>query len=392
MVPALPAQALLIITILSMFTRGLVALLCAVFLQFAIGATAVTATQSVTVTWDANSEPDVVGYRLFYGRESHLYTTQVDVPGPMAVASNLTEGETYYFAAVAYNNDGLQSELSAEISYEVSGGPPGPSPTPSATPAPGRGGLVNVSTRARVTSGEDVLIGGFIITGNTPRTVALRGLGPSLTRLGVEHAATDPVLTLFDSTGTVLAFNDDWDEQDPATVATGLTPTDALESMVVATLPAGAYTAVLETKDSPGIALFEVYQLGNNAGSGLVNLSTRGRVGLGDDMMIAGFILTGDHSTRVIVRAIGPSLSESHISLPLADPELELYDENGSLIFQNDNWRDEQETQIVASGMAPSAEKESAIIITLPAGNYSAVVRGVGGTEGVALVEIYALE
>ena len=392
MVLALPAQALLIITILSMVARRLAALLCAVFLQFAIGATAVTATQSVTVTWDANSEPDVVGYRLFYGRESHLYTTQVDVPGPMAVASNLTEGETYYFAAVAYNNDGLQSELSAEISYEVSGGPPGPSPTPSATPAPGRGGLVNVSTRARVTSGEDVLIGGFIITGNTPRTVALRGLGPSLTRLGVEHAATDPVLTLFDSTGAVLAFNDDWDEQDPATIATGLTPTDALESMVVATLPAGAYTAVLETKDSPGIALFELYQLGNNAASGVVNLSTRGRVGLGDDVMIAGFILTGDHSTRVIVRAIGPSLSEAHISQPLADPELELYDGNGSLIFQNDNWRSEQEAQIVASGMAPSAEQESAIIATLPAGNYSAVVRGVGGSEGVALVEIYALE
>jgi hypothetical protein len=149
---------------------------------------------------------------------------------------------------------------------------------------------------------------------------------------------------------------------------------------------------VLETKGSPGVALFELYQLGNNAASGVVNLSTRGRVGLGDDVLIAGFILTGDHPTRVILRAIGPSLSEAHISQPLADPELELYDGNGSLIFQNDNWRSTQEAQIVASGMAPSDEKESAIIITLPAGNYSAVVRGVGGTEGVALVEIYALE
>jgi hypothetical protein len=360
-----------------MFIRKLAPALCTLFLQWAIAAVAIAATQSVTVSWDASSDPGVVGYRLFYGRESRAYTNQVDVPGPMAVASDLSEGETYYFAALAYNIDGLESELSAETSY---------------TPGSQTGGLVNVSTRARVASGEDVLIGGFIVTGDTPRTVALRGLGPSLTRSGVEHAATDPVLTLFDSTGVVLASNDDWDAQDPATIATGLTPTDALESMVVATLPAGAYTATVGTKGSPGVALFELYQLGNDTASGVVNLSTRGRVGLGDDVMIAGFILTGDHSTRVIVRAIGPSLSEAHISQPLADPELELYNGNGSLIFRNDNWRNEQEAQIVASGMAPSAEQESAIIATLPAGNYTAVVRGVGESEGVALIEIYALE
>jgi hypothetical protein len=360
-----------------LFRKALAVALCALFLRCAIAATAVAATQSVTVSWDANSEPDIAGYRLFYGRESRVYTNQVAAPGPMAVVSDLSEGETYYFAAVAYNNDGLQSELSAEISY---------------TPGGRTGSLVNVSTRTRVTSNEGVLIGGFIITGDTPRTVVLRGLGPSLTRSGVEDAAADPVLTLFDSTGAVLASNDDWDEQDPATIATGLTPTDPLESMVLATLPAGAYTAVLETKNSPGVALFELYQLGNNAASRVVNLSTRGRVELGDDVMIAGFILTGDQSTNVILRAIGPSLSESHISQPLADPELELYDGSGSLIFQNDNWRSTQEAQIVASGMAPSAETESAIVITLPAGNYTAVVRGVGGSEGVALVEIYALE
>jgi hypothetical protein len=165
-----------------------------------------------------------------------------------------------------------------------------------------------------------------------------------------------------------------------------------LESFVIATLPAGAYTAVLETKDSPGVALFELYQLGNNMASGVANLSTRGRVGLGDDVLIAGFILAGDHVTRVIVRAIGPSLSGAGISYPLADPELELHDGNGSLIFRNDNWRSDQEAQIVQSGLAPSADQESAIIATLPAGNYSAVVRGVGGSEGVALVEIFALE
>jgi hypothetical protein len=360
-----------------MFPRTLATAACALFLKCAIAATAVSAAQNVTVVWDANSEPDVVGYRLFYGTESRVYTNQVDVPGPMGVASDLSEGETYYFAAVAYNIYGFQSQLSAEISY---------------TPGRQTGGLANVSTRARVTGGEDVIIGGFIITGDIPRTVVLRGLGPSLTRSGVADAARDPVLTLFDSTGAILASDDNWDPHDPGTIATGLAPTEALESFVMATLPAGAYTAVLETNNSPGVALFELYQLGNSAAAGVVNLSTRGRVGLGDDVIIAGFILTGDNVTRVIVRAIGPSLSAAGISHPLADPELELHDGNGSLIFRNDNWRSDQEAQIVQSGMAPSAEQESAIIATLPAGNYSAVVRGVGGSEGVALVEIFALQ
>jgi hypothetical protein len=360
-----------------MFPRTLVTAACALFLNCAIAATAVSAMQNVTVVWDANSEPNVVGYRLFYGTESRVYTNQVDVPGPIAVASDLSEGETYYFAAVAYNGDGLESQLSAEISY---------------TPGRQTGGLANVSTRARVTNGEDVIIGGFVITGDIPRTVVLRGLGPSLTRSGVEDAAMDPVLTLFDSTGAILASNDNWDVHDPATIASGLAPTEALESFVMATLPAGAYTAVLDTNDSPGIALFELYQLGNSAAAGVVNLSTRGRVGLGDDAIIAGFILTGDNVTRVIVRAIGPSLSAAGISHPLADPELELHDGNGSLIFRNDNWRSDQEAQIVQSGLAPSAEQESAIIAILPAGNYSAVARGVGGSEGVALVEIFALQ
>lgn len=360
-----------------MSTRTLAVTFCALFFWCALAATSIAGTQSVTVIWDANPEPDVAGYRLFYGRESGVYTNQVDVPGPMAVASDLSEGETYYFAVLAYNNEGLESELSTEISY---------------SPGTQTGGLVNVSTRARVTNGEDVLIGGFIISGDTPRTVVLRGLGPSLTRSGVANAAADPVLRLFDSTGATLASNDDWDANDPAIVASGLAPAETSESMIIATLPPGAYTASLETKDSPGVALFELYQLGNNAASGVVNLSTRGRVRLGDDVMIAGFILTGENATRVLVRAIGPSLSEAGISQPLADPELELHDGNGSLIFQNDNWRSVQEAQIVQSGMAPSAEQESAIIATLTAGNYSAVVRGVGGSEGVALVEIYALQ
>lgn len=349
---------------------------CALFVGCAFAATTLAGTQNVTATWDANPEADVAGYRLFYGRESGAYTNQVDVSGPLAVMNDLSEGETYYFAVLAYNIEGLESDLSNEISY---------------VPGTQTGGLVNVSTRVRVTGGEDILVGGFIITGDTPRTVVLRGIGPSLTGSGVADAAADPMLTLFDSSGAVLASNDDWNPDDPANIASGLAPTEHSESMIIATLTAGTYTAALESKNSPGVALFELYQLGNNGAPGVVNLSTRGRVRTGDNAMIAGFILTGENATRVLVRAIGPSLSEAGISQPLTDPELELYDGNGSLIFQNDNWRTTQEAQILELGMAPSAEVESALIATLPAGNYSAVVRGVAGSEGVALVEIYAL-
>jgi len=355
-----------------MFGRTL-AVALGLLLNFATSAV-LSAAQSVTVMWNANPEPDITGYRLYYGTESGVYTSQVDAPGPMAIATNLLAGETYYFAAVAYNGIGLESELSEEISYTLG------APT---------SGLANVSTRVRVADGEDVSIGGFIIVGQTPRTLVLRALGPSLAQAGIPGAASDPKLSLFDSTGGLIAFNDNWDPTDPVIIASGLAPTDALESILIATLPAGAYTSVLETNGSPGVTLFELYQLGS--AGGVVNLSARGRVGVGDNVIITGFILTGDHPTRVVVRAIGPSLSSVGVADPLADPELQLFDGYGTLIFQNDNWRSDQEAQIVQSGLAPQSDQESAIISLLSVGNYSAVARGVDGSEGVALVEIFAL-
>jgi hypothetical protein len=157
-------------------------------------------------------------------------------------------------------------------------------------------------------------------------------------------------------------------------------------------LSPGTYTTVLRSNGSSGPALFELYQLDNNTTSRAVNLSTRGRVGTGEDVMIAGFILTGNQPARIGLRALGPSLSAAGISDPLADPELELYDGNGFLIFENDSWRSEQETEIIAAGIAPTQEQEAAIIVTLPGGNYSAVARGVNGSEGVSLIDIFDLE
>jgi hypothetical protein len=345
--------------------------------------------QSVTLMWDPNQETNVTGYRLLYGTKSGEYSWQLNVATNAAVANDLLEGETYYFAAVAYTAAGFESDLSAELTYTVPPSPTSPTPSPSATPT---GGLVNVSTRMHVGGGEEVLIAGFIVTGQTPTEVVVRGLGPSLKNAGITNAAADPVLTLVDSTGAKIAFNDDWDARNPAAIASGLAPSNSAESLLITTLPAGAYTAVLETKGQPSVALLELYQFSANPGSGVVNISARGRIGSGDDVMIAGFILTGNQPTRVVVRALGPSLSRLGIAQPLSNPELALHDGNGSLIFRNDDWRSEQASQLLSLGMAPSSEEESAIVATLPAGNYSAVVQGVNGSEGVGVVEIYSVE
>lgn len=359
-----------------MFQRTLRALACILLVDWCIGAGAALAMHTVIVIWNANSEPDVVGYRLLYGIQSGVYTNQIDVTDPMAVVTELGDGQTYYFAAVAYNTAGLESRPSTEISY---------------TPGSQSHELTNLSTRARVSEGENTMIGGFIITGDVSRRILLRGLGPSLVRSGIVDPASDPVITLFNYFGHVVAFNDNWDSHDPAVIATGLAPTEAAESLLIATLPAGAYTATLRSNGTQGPALFELYQLDSSLNSRAVNLSTRGRVGSGEDVMIAGFILTGNESATIGIRALGPSLAEAGISDPLSDPELELYNGNGSLMFGNDNWRSDQETQIIQAGIAPPSEREAAIIATLPGGNYSAVARGVNGSQGVGIIEIFDL-
>jgi hypothetical protein len=255
--------------------------------------------------------------------------------------------------------------------------------------------LLNISTRLQVLTGDKVLIGGFIITGAGPKQIIMRGIGPSLASQGISGALQDPMLELHDSDGGVLLSNDDWqDTQKSEIEATGIPPTDSRESALVATLDPGSYTGILTgAGGTTGIGLIEVYDLDPNSGSKLANISTRGFVDVGANVMIGGLIIgpIDEGNATILLRAIGPSLVNSGIQDALQDPVMELHDAQGTLVTTNDNWQDTQRSEIEATGIKPSDPRESAILATLAAGAYTAVVSGKNGTTGVALVEAYHL-
>src|SRR5204862_4790779 len=272
--------------------------------------------------------------------------------------------------------------------------------------------LGNISTRALVQTADNVLIGGFIVQGTTPKIVIIRAIGPELSQYGVPNPLNDPTLELHDGTGALIASNDNWQTTIIGGIITqdqvqdiqnsGHAPGDPSESAIIANLPAGNYTAIVRGVNSTtGVALVEVYDLSAaNVSSILGNISTRALVQTADNVLIGGFIVQGTTPKRVIIRAIGPELSQYGVPNPLADPTLELHDGNGALIASNDNWQttiiggiitQDQVQDIQNSGHAPGNSRESAIIANLPAGNYTAIVRGVNSTTGVALEEAYDL-
>jgi glucose/arabinose dehydrogenase len=256
---------------------------------------------------------------------------------------------------------------------------------------------MNISTRARVETGDNVLIGGFIITGSAAKKVVIRAIGPSLSQHGLSDVLADPTLELHDGNGALLQSNDNW-QDDPSQAsqisASGLAPSSNLESAIIATLQPGSYTAIVRGKNSgQGIALAEVYDLDPAANSQLGNISGRAYVQTNDDVMIGGFIIGNNiGATEVIIRAIGPSLSGHGLSNVLADPTLELRDGNGALLQSNDNWQDDpdQAARISAANLAPSNSLESTIWASLAPGNYTAIVRGKNNGVGIGLVEVYS--
>ncbi len=253
---------------------------------------------------------------------------------------------------------------------------------------------VNLSTRMVVQTGDNVLIGGFIVYGSGQKKIAVRAMGPSLPVAG---KLSDPLVELHDATGAIVASNDNWrSSQQNEIIAAGLAPTNDLESALIATINPGAYTVVVRgVNNATGVGLMEIYDLDpDGSPARLANISTRGNVLTGDNVMIGGFIVRGDVPKRTLVRARGPSLFLNGVPIAgrLMDPALELRDANGALIKANDNWRSDQQAEIAASSIAPTDDHEPAIVWTLAPGNYTTIVSGVNNTTGIALVEMYDLD
>jgi hypothetical protein len=256
----------------------------------------------------------------------------------------------------------------------------------------------NLSTRGTVSTGDNVLINGFVITGNDPKNVVIRALGPSLSSFGLSGVLADPVLTLYNSSGTAIASNDNWSTDIGAAylAQNGLAPGNPSESAALVTnLAPGAYTVVVRGQNSTeGISLAEVYEIyGPGLHSKLGNVSGRSFVGTGNNALISGFIIGDVDRATVVIRALGPSLGSFGVSEPLSDPVLTIYDSKGSVIATNNNWQDGNYADLVQqNGLAPPNVLDSAIVLHLPPGRYTAVVGGANGATGNALVEFYHIE
>jgi hypothetical protein len=256
--------------------------------------------------------------------------------------------------------------------------------------------LGNISTRLRVQSGDNVLIGGLIATGTAPKRVIIRAIGPSLTPFGVAGALANPTLDLFQGS-TLLFSNDDWNDstQQAQIAGSGLSPSNAAESAIIWTLTPGQnYTAVVRGKNNTtGIGVVDAFDLDQAAASKLGNISTRGFVDVDDNVMIAGLIAGPGNGTslKILARALGPTLSDFGVAGALANPTLDLVNSSGTVIRSNDNWKSDplQRAQIEAAGLAPAHDEEAALVETLAPGAYTAVVRGSNRTTGVGLVEAY---
>jgi hypothetical protein len=351
-------------------------------------------------TLDATQTNYVSGLRGdYYDLSGNLQSTVIG-EGPIDAINNVYNNQV----VGSWNGYGYFSLFEERLSGQIQLTTP---PTPASE-------LRNISTRAFVQTGDNVLIGGFIIQGTETKRVIIRAIGPELAQYGVPNPLFNPTLELHDGTGALIASNDNWQHTIIGGIITmnqvrdimnsGYAPGDGRESAIIADLPPGNYTAILRgVNNMTGVALVEVYDLSPGIGSILRNISSRAFVQMDANVMIGGFIIQGTQPKKVIIRAIGPELGAPpyNIPNPLADPTLELHDGTGALIAFNDNWQTtviggiitkDQVTDIQNSGHAPTQASESAIIATLSPGNYTAIVRGKNIIVGVALVEVYDLD
>jgi hypothetical protein len=339
------------------------------------------------VTWSGtDAGAGITSYTIYVSENGGAFRIWLENTTLTSAFYDATPNASVAFYSVAH--DGAGNIEAAHAS---------PDATVSLTPS---GQLLNIATRLRVDTGDNVLIGGLIITGTDAKKVLIRGIGPSLANFGITNALGDTTLELYQG-DTLLASNDNWkvrsdgSSQQAEIEATTIPPSNDLESAILRSLAPGAYTAVLRGKNNlTGIGVVEGYDLDQAANSKLANIATRGFVDTDDNIMIGGLIVGGHNGSgaRVLVRAVGPSLTAFGVPGALADPTLELRDGNGLKVAENDDWKNPQQAEIQATTLAPTNDLESAVLTTLPAGNYTAIVRGFNNTTGVGLVEVYNLQ
>jgi pectin methylesterase-like acyl-CoA thioesterase len=339
---------------------------------------------------------DITGTPLADSNQDGTPDGRVSWVDPMTAAQAANYTVQNIFGPVEFWNATTQPETT-DTPYVSQGDPWDPHIQLLSLPArPGaQPQLLNLSTRLHVVTGDSVGIGGFIVTGSAPKKVILRAIGPSLGGSGLSDVLADPILELHDAGGGLITANDNWrdDEASASELTTmGLMPADDAESALIITLLPGHYTAVIGGNNgTTGMALVEVYDGDLAADSQLANLSTRGFVGTDDHVLIGGFVIGGNGRAngRVVIRALGPSLSAFGITGALQDPVLALKNANGSTVISNDDWQESQEMEINQTGLAPTGVHESALVTSLSDGNYTAIVSGENGATGVAVVEVY---
>ena len=276
-----------------------------------------------------------------------------------------------------------------------------PAPTPTPTPLPGA--AVQISTRLSVGTGDNTLTVGFIVEGNVPKKVLIRGIGTSLTPFFGDKALADPTLTLRNqATGELLGANDNWkttqiggvitSDQSAEIQATGSAPAEDAESAILATLAKGNYTAEVKgAGGGTGFALAEIFDRETISPARLANISTRGLVETDDNIMISGLFVANQDS-RIVVRALGQTLADFGVPNAMVNPTLDIVDGNGVVLASNDDWKDTQEAELRATGLQPPKDTESAILRTLPPGSFTLQLRGKDRSVGNALLEAYVLK
>jgi hypothetical protein len=373
-------------------------------LQFALGQTQVSEGDGLAIVAVTRSGNTSTAVSVDFGTSADTAVAGTDYTTTNGTL-NFAAGETSKTISVPITDDTIDEPsrifrvtLSNPVGGAVLGSPFQTSvviidndPTPSPTP----GTFGNIATRIHVELGQNVLIGGFIIRGNAPEKVIVRGLGPSLTALGVPGALADPTLELYGQGGILVAQNDDWKTgPNMAEIqAAGLAPSDDKEAALLAVLPPGSYTVIVRgAGNTSGVGIVEAYDLNQAPDSNFANISTRGVVETGDNIMIVGFIIRpGATLNNVALRGIGPSLAQSGVTQFLADPMLDLRDSNGNSIASSDDWMENpiQALELTAHGLAEGDSREAGIFVSLPPGAYTVLLRGKNNGVGIGLVEAY---